>query len=138
MHSDFPKTLTIQLPELQREALKEIHRREPGRSPARLLEALLAVGVASKLGDYLDTLEEPLSADDECDCVVTHESRSSEPTCVRLNSAQTARVYRIVDGGTHRTAEEVAVWMLEWGLDAYEESLRFVVPTDTESTEEAR
>lgn len=128
MHSlRFPKTLTIQLPELQRQALGEISKREPHLTPARLLERLLAVGIASKLKSCADS---SASAEDDG---ASPDATSAEPLHVRLNTAQTARVRRIVGGGSLRTPEEVAMWMLEWGLDAYEENLEVIEPTDLDN-----
>ncbi len=127
MHPKFPKTLTIELPELLREALREISKREPHLTPARLLERLLAVGIASKLKSCADS-----STSGEDDGAMP-DATSAEPLHVRLNSGQTARVLRIVGGGAQRTPEEVAMWMLEWGLDAYAESLQVIEPTDVEN-----
>lgn len=132
MHPNFPKTLTIELPALQREALREIRNREPHLTPARLLERLLAAGIASKLRAYPETFEDSRASKEHDE--TSPDGTSVEPLHLRLSAAQTARVRRIVGVGTHRTAEEVAMWMLEWGLDAYEESLEVVEPTNVENS----
>lgn len=136
MQPNFPKTLTIELPELQREALRQISRREPHRTPARLLERLLAVGIVSKLSAYPETFENSSTSKEEDD--TSPSPVSVEPLHLRLSAGQTARVLAIVGVGAHRTAEEVAMWMLELGLDAYEESLQVIEPTDRENGVGAR
>lgn len=128
MHPNFPDILTIELPALQREALREIRSREPHLTPARLLERLLAVGIASKLRVYPEAFED--SSTPKRDDNSSPDGTSVEPLHLRLSAAQTARVRGIAGVGAHRTAEEVAMWMLEWGLDAYEESLEVIEPTD--------
>lgn len=138
MHSDFPKTLTIELPELQREALREIGRREPHFTPARLLERLLAAGIASELASYPDTFEAPSTLEEERDFISSPAPTSLKPMHLRLNQAETERIHRMLGVGSHRTPEELAVWLLEWGLDAYEESLQIVEPVDLENGVGAR
>ncbi len=132
MQSNFPKTLTIELPALQREALREISRREPCVTPAQLLERLLAAGIASKLASYPGTFEDSSVSVEERAFISFPASTSLNPMHLRLNRAQSERVHRI-GVGSRRTTEELALWLLEWGLDAYEESLHIVQPVNLEN-----
>ncbi len=132
MHSlRFPKILKIQLPELQREALQQISRREPNQSPAELLEAILAAGLRSKLLSYPEAVEDTTSGVEG----MVHGSadiapETSPPIHLQLNSERSERVFRILKGRSCRTPEELALWMLEWGLDAFEESMLLTYSSD--------
>jgi len=130
MHSvRFPKILTIELPELLRAALQQISNREPHRATAQLLEAVLAAGLRVEVLRYPETLEEISGESGDRDFPNwTFEPASS--LHVKLNSKQTERVLRIVGDGASRTPEEMAMWMMDWGLDAYEESLQVIECTD--------
>src|SRR5689334_13427428 len=52
----FPKQLTIRLPELQRSSLQEIQKREPAQEPTDLVESALAIGIRRKLAHYEDEI----------------------------------------------------------------------------------
>lgn len=123
----YPKTLTIVLPELQREALQQISNREPRCGPAELLEAVLAAGLTSKILSYPEALEETCYPKDSEGVGV---SKTSPSLHLHLDSGRTERVLRILSDRPSRTPEELAMWMLEWGLDAYEETLQLVEPSD--------
>lgn len=128
MHSiRFPKTLTIELPELLREGFQQLSNRQPQRGVAELLEAVLATGLRAEVLLYPEAPDETYGESDEPGSPAGT-PEIVEPLHLTLNSKQTARVLRIIRDRSFRTPEELAVWMLEWGLDAFEENLKLIEP----------
>ena len=118
----FPKQLTIRLPELQRAALQEIHKREPSESPAHLLEGLLAVGIMSRLTKYENGPESapPFTAENG------DQSALCEDVRLRLPPDFRARLRRATRGRPPLPLDDFVFGLFEWGLDAFEEGLVFV------------
>ena len=122
----FPKTLTIELPELLREGFQQLSNRELQRGTAELLEAVLATGLRAEVLLYPEALDETYGESDEPG-PTPGTFETVEPLHLTLNSKQRERVLRIIRDSSSRTPEELAMWMLEWGLDAFEENLKLIV-----------
>jgi hypothetical protein len=118
----FPKQLTVRLPELQRESLQEILKREPDHNPAQRVERLLAVGICRKIRGYRDIEDHAWSG-----------PPAGAPTPMKLRIElrpdQGERLHRAMRDRSQLSPEEFALRLLDWSLDAYGEELRIVDET---------
>jgi hypothetical protein len=137
MNERFPKRLTINLPELQREALQTIQNHETRKEPARILEALLARGIYSKLGTMKET---PDGA--------THEADTAEEQTVALDAVprfvtltldreQRDRIAILLRDTPKADLGSAIFRIFEWGLDSITENLSIAEPPTTGEDEGA-
>jgi len=119
----FPKQLTIQLPELHREALHTIQEHDVQQEPARLLEGLLARGIYSKLRTLNDATEEPTHEADEADEWTVDLDDIPRSVTLNLDREQRDRIAVLLRDTPQADLGSVILCVFEWGLDALSENL---------------
>ena len=133
----FPKKLTVELPELEREALRQIHKREPDHAPAALIEQLLAVGIASRLAvyKYEPELNDGLGEKDAPE--MSSDITVPETVTIHLAREQQECLARTLKSQSPEELERFVTWMFECGLERYSESLHIIDPEGSDDATEA-
>lgn len=119
----FPRELTLKLPALQREALEEIQKREPEKGVTDLLEHLLAMGIVQKLAEYAD---DPGAASAPSPAPDVEPPALPEDLQLHLDADLRTRLGRAMKGHPPFTNDDFVLWLLEWGLENYEEGLEVI------------